>query len=121
VHGITELLTQDPEISKILTEMSIEYLNINYIPAQYRLLLHIMQASYVMHRTNTIMLQRAAAQIQQTQPAQPATPQPDKPVSLEKFVAVRAEQPDNVPDIDMDEVRKPAVVVKFDTEKYKDL
>lgn len=121
-QGVASIMSQDPEINKILTEMSIEFLNVNYIPPHYRLMMYVLQATYVTHRANTILAQKAALQMQQTtQPAQ--TPvKPDQPIQpAEKYVAVKQEREDNVPDIDLDEIRKPQQPMNFNADKYKDL
>lgn len=116
IEGITEKLIDDPGINDILTEISIEFVNIHYIPPHYRLVMNIMYASAMLHRFNVIEENKKRNSLSQ---AQPTPVQPDKPIQpTEKFVAVRA---DNVPDIDLDEVRKAPQEMKFDSEKYKDL
>jgi hypothetical protein len=101
INGITAMLAQDPGINAILTEISIEYLRINYVKPEWRLLWTVMQTSYTLHRTNAIMLEQSKLSNVAPPPVQ-KPPQPDKPLDKDAVTIVEAPitRTNNVPCID---------------------
>lgn len=102
INGITKLMSEDPGINQIIQEIGIEYLNISYIKPEYRLLLAVLQTSFVLHRANMIMAERSQLS-NVAPPAQQKPPQPDKAPDKDSVIIV--DRPDNVPD-DLD-IREP--------------
>jgi hypothetical protein len=100
INGITKLMSEDPGINQIIQEIGIEYLNISYIKPEYRLLLAVLQTSFVLHRANMIMMERS--QLSNAPPPAPQKPpQPDRPPDKDSVIIV--ERRDNVPDADIPE------------------
>ena len=108
-----------PELKGLLDEIMIEYINIGYIPAHYRLMMMIVMSTSTVHFANlngglrfmddTTQQQSKQETKQETkQEATQQTKQETKP----QFVAVLADN--NVPDVD-------SLSFNIDKEKYKHL
>ena len=71
LNGLTATLAKDESIRSLLDEIAAEYFVTRVIKPEYRLLLVVLQSSYVVHRANQLMEQKNKVAQQAQAPTQP--------------------------------------------------